>query len=117
VGLVTVLLVVEDVGLVVVADVVGLVVVVVVVVVVVELLLELVEDVVPVLVLLRQSLDARSVIVAAPWPRFCTSVVLTVDGRFAIALLNDRAAPDAAPHWPEATAELIDASWLFRLPA
>ncbi len=113
------LLVLEDVGLVVVDDVVGLVVVVVVVVVVVELLLELVEDVVPVLVPvpLRQSLAARSVIVAAPWPRFCTSVVLTVEGRFATALLNDRAAPDAAPHWPEATAELIDASWLFRLPA
>jgi hypothetical protein len=44
-------------------------------------------------------------------------VVLTVEGRLATALLNDRAALDAAPHWPEATAEETAASWLFRLPA
>ncbi|HEY2260481.1 MAG TPA: hypothetical protein VGH45_12245 [Solirubrobacteraceae bacterium] len=55
--------------------VVGLVVVVLVVV-GVELLVEL-------LLVLWQSLAASSLTVAAPCPRFCTSVVLIVDGRSA----------------------------------
>jgi hypothetical protein len=110
VGFVAVVL--DEVGdVVVVEDVVGLVVVeVVVVVVVVVLLVALLLDELVVVLVLWQSRAARSPMVAAPWPRFCTSVVLTVEGRFATALLNDRAALDAGPHWPAATAEESDAS-------
>jgi hypothetical protein len=112
--LVTVVLVLEEVGLVVVVGVVGLVVVVVVVVVVllVELLLDEVLE-----LELWQSRAASCLTVAAPWPRLRTSVVLTLGGRLATSSLNDVAAAPAAPHWPAATAEETDASWLFRSPA
>ena len=103
------LVVVVDVGLVVVV-----VVVVVLVLVGVELELLVVDDAVEAL---WQSLAASWRTVAAPWPRFWTSVVFTVEGRLATWLLNDRAAFAAAPHWPEATADEIAASWVFRLPA
>jgi hypothetical protein len=59
---------------------------------------------------LRQSLAANLLTVVAPWPRFCTSVVLTVDGRAATWLENFLDAAEALPQWPSATACETDES-------
>ena len=112
VGFVAVELLVVVVGLLVVLDVV--VVVVVVGDVVGDVVLELVELE---LLELWQSRAARSPTVPAPWARFWTRVVLTVDGRFFTWLLNACAALVAAPHCPAATAEETEPSWSFRLLA
>jgi hypothetical protein len=90
--------------------------VVVVVVVVVGVLEAVVSEVLLALVLWH-SLAASWLTVCAPWPRFCTSVVFTVEGRFATPLLNERAALAATPQLPAATAEDSAASWLLRLLA
>ena len=65
--------------------------------------------------LLLQSLAASSATVLAPWPRFCDSVVLIVEGRLATSLVNAAAALLAGPHWPAATAAETEFSWLVRL--
>jgi hypothetical protein len=53
---------------------------------------------------LWQSLAASWLTVVAPWPRFCTRVVLTVDGRAATWSENFLDAAEALPQWPSATA-------------
>ena len=85
-------------------------------------LLELVEDgvvglvdevvVVRVVVELEvvQSRCASWLTVPAPWPRFCTSVVVTDWGRLATALVSAAAALPACPHWWDASAEEIEFS-------
>lgn len=55
--------------------------------------------------------------VEAPWLRFCAKVGLTVEGRFATALLKDVTALEAAPQSPAETAEESVSSWPFRLAA
>jgi hypothetical protein len=100
---------------------VGVVLLLLVVVVVVGVVLVVVVGVVLVEVVLVaafwQSCAASWLTVCAPWPKFATSVVLTVEGRFAIALLNERAAPAAVPQSPATTAEESVSSWLLRLLA
>jgi hypothetical protein len=68
-------------------------------------------------VVLWQSRAASCPTVAAPWPRFCTRVVLILGGRLATWLENARAAPVAASHLPAATAEDTESSWALRLLA
>ena len=53
--------------------------------------------------------------VAAPWPRFWSRVVLTVDGRFATALFSDVAALWAAAQLWASIAEETASSWASRL--
>jgi hypothetical protein len=86
-------------------ELVGLVVVELVLVLVVGLLVVVGDDVVEeeeleveLVLELWQSRAARSRTVAAPWPRFWISVLLTVGGSATIAFPNDREALAAAPH-------------------
>jgi hypothetical protein len=46
-----------------------------------------------------QSRCASWLTVPAPWPRFCTRVVVTDGGRLATALVSAAAALAASPHW------------------
>jgi hypothetical protein len=71
--------------------------------------------VVDVLVVVEQSCAASWLTVPAPWLRFLTSVVLIEEGRLVTALVSAAAALCATPHWPAATAEEMESSWLARL--
>lgn len=68
-------------------------------------------------VVVRQSLEARSLIVEAPWFRLARNVVFTVWGRLATALPKFWLALTAAPQLRDATAELTWSSWPFRVLA
>jgi hypothetical protein len=63
---------------------------------------------------LEQSRLASCLIVTAPSPRFCTSLVLTEDGSDPTLLLNESAALVAARQLPELTAAETASSWLDR---
>jgi hypothetical protein len=102
--------------------VVGVVLVVVVVVVVLgAVVVVVVEEVVDVevvgVVACRQSCCASWLTVDAPWLRLLRSVGLSVEGRFPTEFTNCAAALEAAPQFPELTAEETWSSWLLRLLA
>ncbi len=87
----------------------------VVVVVVVVVLLAVLELVVGLVEVVRQSRWASTATVLAPWSRFVRKVGLTVAGRFVTVWANAATAWAAPPQSPDSMAEETESSWPFRL--